>query len=105
VGFALWEPSDEPRVQSRQRDLLTRLAQLSPRQARVVELRVFVGMTVVEIAAALRVSIARPRSSRRDGGEPPWGIAATVSRARGVCEGCRGGRHGRDVPAYCRARR
>jgi RNA polymerase sigma factor (sigma-70 family) len=37
-------------------DLLERLAQLSERAARVVEMRVFAGMTVPEIAAELDVS-------------------------------------------------
>ncbi|MCG8423420.1 MAG: ECF-type sigma factor [Proteobacteria bacterium] len=39
-------------------ELITRLTRLSPRQARVVELRIFAGMTVAEIANTLRVSVA-----------------------------------------------
>lgn len=39
-------------------DLLTRLARLNERQARVVEMRVFADMTVPEIAVVLNVSIA-----------------------------------------------
>ncbi|MEM7675259.1 MAG: ECF-type sigma factor, partial [Myxococcota bacterium] len=39
-------------------DLLNRLASLHPRQARVVEFRIFVGMTVPEVAQALKVSVA-----------------------------------------------
>lgn len=39
-------------------ELLTRLAALSPRQARTVELRVFAGMTVTEVATVLCVSVA-----------------------------------------------
>lgn len=39
-------------------DLLTRLGALDPRHARVVELRVFAGMTVAEVARALSVSLS-----------------------------------------------
>jgi RNA polymerase sigma-70 factor, ECF subfamily len=39
-------------------DLLTRLARLHERQARIVEMRVFADMTVPEIAVVLDVSIA-----------------------------------------------
>jgi RNA polymerase sigma factor (TIGR02999 family) len=44
-------------------DILDRLAQLDERQARVVELRFFGGMTVPEMAAALGVS---PRTIQKD---------------------------------------
>jgi RNA polymerase sigma factor (TIGR02999 family) len=44
-------------------EVLTAFSQLAPRQARVVELRYFGGLTEEEIAAALRVS---PRTVRRD---------------------------------------
>jgi len=44
-------------------DLLKRLADLDPRQARVVELRFFGGMTVEEIAAALEIS---PATAKRE---------------------------------------
>lgn len=37
-------------------DRITRLAALSPRQARVVEMRVFAGMTLDEVASVLAVS-------------------------------------------------
>ena len=37
-------------------EALTKLAQLDPRQARVVELRFFAGLTVEEVAAALSLS-------------------------------------------------
>jgi RNA polymerase sigma factor (sigma-70 family) len=37
-------------------DALTKLEALSPRQARIVELRCLVGMSVVEVADALDVS-------------------------------------------------
>ena len=39
-------------------DMITRLNELSPRQARVVEMRVFTAMTVPEVAHALGVSVA-----------------------------------------------
>lgn len=39
-------------------EILHRLAELDPRQARIVELRVFAGMTVSEVALALGVSVA-----------------------------------------------
>lgn len=38
-------------------DLITRLSALSPRQARMVEMRVFAGMTVAEVARVLEVSV------------------------------------------------
>jgi RNA polymerase sigma-70 factor, ECF subfamily len=44
-------------------DLLRRLAELDPRQARVVELHFFGGMTVEEIAAALEIS---PATAKRE---------------------------------------
>jgi RNA polymerase sigma-70 factor (ECF subfamily) len=44
-------------------DLLHRLAALDPRQARVVELRFFGGMTVDEIAATLEIS---PATAKRE---------------------------------------
>ena len=39
-------------------EILDRLAELDPRQTRIVELRVFAGMTVAEVALALGVSVA-----------------------------------------------
>ena len=48
-------------------EALTAFAKLAPRQARVVELRYFGGLTEEEIAAALKIS---PRTARRD-----WEIA------------------------------
>lgn len=53
-----WEALDEA---------LNRLAQLSPRQAHIVELRYFGGLTVEESAAALRIS---PKTVKRD-----WSVA------------------------------
>jgi RNA polymerase sigma factor (TIGR02999 family) len=53
---------------------LTELEQLSPRQARVVELRYFSGLSVPEIASALRVN---PRSVDRD-----WATARAWLRTR-----------------------
>ena len=44
-------------------DALTNLAQLDPRRARVIELRVFGGLTVEEAAEVLGLS---PQSVRRD---------------------------------------
>jgi len=44
-------------------ELLKRLADLDPRQARVVELRFFGGMTMEEIAAALEIS---PATAKRE---------------------------------------
>lgn len=51
-------PSEEPLDVLVIDDLITRLAELSPRQARVVELRVFAGLTVSEVATVLHVSLA-----------------------------------------------
>jgi RNA polymerase sigma factor (TIGR02999 family) len=48
-------------------DALTALSQLAPRQAKVVELRYFGGLTEEEIVAALNIS---PRTVRRD-----WDLA------------------------------
>jgi RNA polymerase sigma factor (TIGR02999 family) len=48
-------------------EALTRLAAISPRQARVVELRYFAGLTVEQIARILNVA---PRSVKRD-----WSLA------------------------------
>ncbi len=48
-------------------EALTRLAELNPRQARVVELRYFGGLSVEEIAALLEIA---PRSVKRD-----WSLA------------------------------
>lgn len=53
---------------------LTELEQLSPRQARVVELRYFSGLSVPEIASALGVN---PRSVDRD-----WATARAWLRSR-----------------------
>jgi RNA polymerase sigma-70 factor (ECF subfamily) len=39
-------------------DLITRLSELDPRQARVVEMRIFADMTVPEVAKVLSVSVA-----------------------------------------------
>ena len=44
-------------------DALTAFAQVAPRQAKVVELRYFGGLTEEEIVAALKIS---PRTARRD---------------------------------------
>jgi DNA-directed RNA polymerase specialized sigma24 family protein len=48
-------------------EALTEFSQVAPRQAKVVELRYFGGLTEEEIVAALRIS---PRTVRRD-----WEIA------------------------------
>jgi len=48
-------------------EALTAFSQVAPRQAKVVELRYFGGLTEEEIVAALRIS---PRTVRRD-----WGLA------------------------------
>lgn len=53
---------------------LTELEQLSPRQARVIELRYFVGLSVPEVAAALGLN---PRSVDRD-----WAAARAWLRTR-----------------------
>ncbi len=39
-------------------DLITRLSELDPRQARVVEMRIFADMTVQEVANVLGISVA-----------------------------------------------
>jgi RNA polymerase sigma factor (sigma-70 family) len=44
-------------------EALTALSQLAPRQAKVVELRYFGGLTEEEIASAVDIS---PRTARRD---------------------------------------
>lgn len=46
-------------------EILTRLEQLDPRQSRIVELRVFGGLTVTEIARALDVSESTVEKSWR----------------------------------------
>ena len=57
-------------------DALTAFTQLAPRQAKVVELRYFGGLTEEEIVAALKIS---PRTVRRD-----WDLAkAWLSRESG----------------------
>ncbi len=43
--------------------VITRLAELNPRQAQVVELRVFAGMTVAEVASVLAIS---PSTAEKD---------------------------------------
>ena len=48
-------------------EALTKLSQVAPRQAKVVELRYFGGLTEEEIVAALKIS---PRTVRRD-----WDLA------------------------------
>lgn len=48
-------------------EALTRLAALDPQQARIVELRIFAGLTVEETAAALNIS---PATVKRD-----WSVA------------------------------
>jgi RNA polymerase sigma factor (TIGR02999 family) len=48
-------------------EALTAFSELAPRQAKVVELRYFGGLTEEEIAAALKIS---PRTVRRD-----WDLA------------------------------
>ena len=53
---------------------LTELEQLSPRQARVVELRYFAGLTVPEVGTALGLN---PRSVDRD-----WATARAWLRTR-----------------------
>lgn len=63
-------------------DLLDRLAKLSPRAAKVVEMRVFAGMTSAEIAGALDVSIPTVKGD--------WRTARAWLRAelkQGYCEG------------------
>src|SRR3990170_707056 len=58
---------DQPEVLLRLDAALTRLAERSPRQVRVVELRFFVGLDVEETAEALAVS---PKTVKRD-----WSVA------------------------------
>jgi len=48
-------------------DALTRLEQLNPRQAKVVEMRYFGGLSVEEVASVLGIA---PRSVKRD-----WALA------------------------------
>jgi DNA-directed RNA polymerase specialized sigma24 family protein len=48
-------------------EALNRLAEMKPRQAKVVELRYFGGLSVEQIAAALAIA---PRSVKRD-----WALA------------------------------
>lgn len=55
-------------------DLITRLTELDPRQARVVEMRVFADMTVPEVAHVLSVSVATV--------EKDWRKARAWMRAR-----------------------
>lgn len=53
-------------------EALDRLAQFAPRKSQVVELRYFGGLTVDEVAQALKIS---PRTVKRD-----WEIAGTLLR-------------------------
>jgi RNA polymerase sigma factor (sigma-70 family) len=55
-------------------EALNRLAELDAQQARIVELRYFVGLTVEETAEALGIS---PRTVKRD-----WAMAAAWLRNR-----------------------
>ena len=50
-------------------DALTRLSEVDPRKAKVVEMRYFGGMTIPEVAAALQIS---PATVKRD-----WEVART----------------------------
>jgi RNA polymerase sigma factor (TIGR02999 family) len=58
---------DPPRSLLALDDALTALSQLAPRQAKVIELRYFGGLTEEEVAAALNIA---PRTVRRD-----WNLA------------------------------
>ena len=64
---ALGAATEHPEEVLRLDMALTRLAELSPRQVRVVELRFFGGLSVEETAAALAVS---PKTVKRD-----WNVA------------------------------
>jgi len=65
-AVALIDPSECDRWEALD-EALERLARLSARQAQIVELRYFGGLTVDEVADALRVS---PKTVKRD-----WSIA------------------------------
>ena len=65
-AVALIDPSECDRWESLD-EALERLARLSARQAQIVELRYFGGLTVDEVADALRIS---PKTVKRD-----WSIA------------------------------
>ena len=65
-AVALIDPSECDRWEALD-EALERLARLSARQAQIVELRYFGGLTVDEVAAALRIS---PKTVKRD-----WSIA------------------------------
>jgi len=65
-AVALIDPSECDRWESLD-EALERLARLSARQAQIVELRYFGGLTVDEVAGALRIS---PKTVKRD-----WSIA------------------------------
>lgn len=65
-GMAVIDPADCDRWEALDH-ALDRLAQLSSRQAQIVELRYFGGLTVDEVAAALQIS---PKTVKRD-----WSVA------------------------------
>ncbi|MEX2358489.1 MAG: ECF-type sigma factor, partial [Pirellulaceae bacterium] len=46
-------------------ECLNQLAELNPRQARIVEMRYFAGMTIEETAAALDVSVSTVKGDWR----------------------------------------
>lgn len=59
-------------------DLITRLTALNPRHARVVELRVFAGMTVAEVARVLSVSLS---TAEKDWRQARAWLRAELARA------------------------
>ena len=61
-------------------DALTAFSRMAPRQAKVVELRYFGGLTEVEIEAALKIS---PRTIRRDWDFAKAWLTRHLSHARG----------------------
>lgn len=65
-------------------DALTSLSQLDPRRARVVELRVFGGLTIEEVAEAVGLSA---QSVRRDWKLAKAWLLREMSRRRGMASG------------------
>lgn len=62
---AAWMPDDRLELVGDLDEALTRLAQLDPRQARIVEQRFFGGLSLEEVAAASEVSLATVKRELR----------------------------------------
>jgi RNA polymerase sigma factor (TIGR02999 family) len=80
---AVLAPAPDPSVLALD-EALTAFSQLAPRQAQVVELRYFGGLTEQEIVAALKIS---PRTARRDWHFAKAWLLRELSRTKGEPHG------------------